>query len=60
MEPSRTTAATLASHRPSGMVAWWPLDEPNGSTVINDIEVTIVKAYPGREVNWGFRMAPMQ
>jgi hypothetical protein len=22
---------------PSGMVAWWPLDEPNGSPVVNDI-----------------------
>jgi len=22
---------------PSGMVAWWPLDEPNGATAVNDI-----------------------
>jgi uncharacterized repeat protein (TIGR01451 family)/fimbrial isopeptide formation D2 family protein len=22
---------------PQGMVAWWPLDEPNGATVVNDL-----------------------
>ncbi len=26
-----------ATPPPQGMVAWWPLDEPNGATIVNDL-----------------------
>ena len=44
---------------PPGMVAWWPLDEPNGATVLNDIAGTNNQGKPKPGSPLGSANAPI-